>query len=337
MNTPPFEVNDKIINMVAEITNKLGKLEARLDRRKSLYLRKASKVKSVNSSCAIEANTLTEQQVEGIINGKRIIAPPGEILEIKNAYEAYLRIASFKPYEVKSFLEAHRILTDHLIQDAGKFRAGDVAVYENERVVHVGARPRFIHGLVDDLFAWAGASELNALLKACIVHYEIETIHPFSDGNGRIGRLWQSVILYHYNQLFELIPIETLVYENQQRYYDAIEASRKNNSATVFVEFMLEMVSKTIDSFIGDKSELREIKEAYLWRLTKNEKQVLENIVHSFKPGDIITMEKLNEKLNKANSTIRNHLRKFTDCNILIAAGENKGRKYTINPDIFDI
>jgi len=249
MAKPPFEINDNIINMVAEITNKLGKLEVSLDMKKDLHLSKASKIKSVNSSCAIEANTLTEEQVEGIINGKRIIAPPDEIIEVKNAYEAYLKIQEYKSYDIRSFLKAHKILTEHLIKDAGKFRTGDVGVYENKKVVHVGARPQFINDLMSDLFTWAKVSELNPLIKACVLHYEIETIHPFSDGNGRIGRLWQSVILYNYNKLFELIPIETLVYENQQRYYEAIETSRKNNSSTAFIEFMLEMVSKTIDSF----------------------------------------------------------------------------------------
>ena len=148
------------------------------------------------------------------------------------------------------------------------------------------------------------------------------------------SRLWQSIILYNYNKLFELIPIETLVYENQQRYYEAIELSGKYNSSTVFIEFMLEMISKTIDSFNDDNRELHEIKKEYLKLLTKTEKDVLNIIIHNFNANDYITMENLSEKINKANSSIRNYFKKFTDKKILIATGENRGRKYKINHDI---
>ena len=250
MNKPPFEINDNIINMVAEINNKLGKLEANLDKRKDLYLRKASKIKSVNSSCAIEANTLTEKEVEAIVNGKRIIAPPDEIVEVKNAYNAYTKIDEYKPYDIKSFLKAHKYLTENLIKEAGMFRSGSVAVYNEDKILHLGARAEYVYNLVDDLFKWGESSEVNPLIKSSVIHYEIETIHPFADGNGRIGRLWQSAILYNYNKLFELIPIETLIYENQQRYYEAIQSSRVVDSSTAFIEFMLEMISKTIDSFV---------------------------------------------------------------------------------------
>jgi Fic family protein len=334
MSKPPFKINDNIINMVAEITNKLGILEANFGKRKDLRLRKASKIKSVNSSCAIEANTLTEQQVAGIINGKRIIAPPDEIIEVKNAYNAYLRIQEYKSYEIKSFLKAHKTLTEHLLKDSGKFRTSDVAVYENKKVVHVGARPQFIYDHINNLFVWANASELHALIKACVLHYEIETIHPFSDGNGRIGRLWQSAILYNYNKLFELIPIETLVHKNKQRYYKSIELSRKHNSSTLFIEYMLEMISKAIDSFNGDKEELLGVGSEYMKLLTKNEKEILRIIIHDYNTDDFITMENLSEKISKANSSIRNYLKKFTDKKILIATGENRGRKYKINHGI---
>ena len=333
MNKPPFEISDNVINLVTKITEKLTRLELAIDQKKDLYLRRISKIKSVNSSCAIEANTLTEKEVEGVINGKRIIAPPNEIIEVKNAYNAYVKLQEYKPYNIKSFLAAHRCLTESLLKEAGKFRSGDVAVYDNGKVVHMGARPQFVPSLMSDLFDWANSSELNPLIKACVLHYEIETVHPFADGNGRIGRLWQSVVLYNYNKLFELIPTETLVYEHKQKYYDAIEKSRKNNSSTSFIEFMLEMISKTIDSFTGSSST-HEIKNEYLKLLTRNEKEILNIIVQNFDASDDITMENLSDKINKTNSSIRNYFKKFTNKKILISIGENKGRKYKLNKDI---
>ncbi|MCL2148261.1 MAG: Fic family protein [Methanomassiliicoccaceae archaeon] len=335
MNRPPFEITDRILNLLAEITNRIGRLDAASNKKMSLSLRKAAMVKTVNSSCAIEANSLTEQQVEGVIDGKRVIAPPNEIIEVMNAYDAYARIDEYDPYGTASFLMAHGILTGRLLTDAGRYRATDVAVYEGRNVIHIGARPQFISGLMDDLFGWARASDLNPVIKACVLHYEIETIHPFSDGNGRIGRLWQSVVLCRYNEVFKLMPVETLVHANQQRYYDSIEASRERDSSTPFIEFMLEMILATLDSFSGDEGGLRGVKDRYLQNLTKTEREALMIIIGSFGRGETITAGRLREVMGKADSTVRNHLRRLTEEGILTASGKNKGRGYVINEDIF--
>jgi len=335
MSRPPYEITDRIINMLAEIMNKLGGLEAAANKKTDLYLIKASMVKTVNSSCAIEANTLTEQQAEGIINGKRIIAPPKEIIEVRNAYDAYTRMDEYDPYETSSFLKAHGILMKELAGDAGRYRKTDVAVYSQGNIVHIGARHQFISGLMSDLFRWAKTSELNPIIRACVLHYEIETIHPFSDGNGRIGRLWQSAVLCRYNGLFKMIPAETLVYANQQRYYEAIERSRKENSSTAFIEFMLEMISKTIDSLDTGGNRLHMIKNEYLKYLTKNEKEMLRIIIGNFGTDEAITAGRLYEMTDKTDTTVRNHLKRFTDERILTASGNNKGRKYVLNKDIF--
>ena len=335
MSKPPFEITDRIINMLAEIVNKLGGIEATTDKKMNLLLRKASMVKTVNSSCAIEANTLTEQQVEGIISGKRIIAPPNEIIEVKNAYEAYVRMDEYDPYETSSFLKAHGILMKDLQEDAGSYRATDVGVYDRGKIVHLGARPQFISGLMTDLFKWAKGSELNPVIKACVLHYEIETIHPFSEGNGRIGRLWQSVVLCRYSDIFKMMPIETMVHANQQRYYDAIERSRDVNSSTPFIEFMLEMILRTMEAFTGDGNRLLNVKSEYLQNLSKNEKEILRIIIGNFGTDSVITAGRLSEMTKKSDATVRNHLRKFTEEKILTASGDNKGRKYVLNKDVF--
>lgn len=331
---PPFEITENMLNLVAVITEKLTNLKYSLMEKKDLHLRKISKLKSVNSSCAIEANTLTLKEVEAVVNGKRIIAPPNEIIEVKNAYQAYSNIRLYNQYEVKSLLKAHKYLTENLKQDAGKFRNGDVAVYSNGVPIHYGARPEYVPNLVEDLFKWAEQSELSPLIKACIVHFEIEVIHPFSDGNGRSGRLWQSVILYNYNKIFELIPVETLIFENQQEYYEAIGISQKENSSTKFVEFMLDMISKSIDS-LNLISE-REIKKEYLIGLTKSQKMILFEITNNFNIDVEITMEDLITTLNKSDSNIRKYLQIFIEKNLISASGERKARRYRIIKDIFE-
>ena len=199
----------------------------------------------------------------------------------------------------------------------------------------MGARPQYISELVDELFKWAETSQLNPIIKACVMHYEFETVHPFSDGNGRIGRLWQSVILCRYNELFKLMPIETLVYANQQRYYDSIEASRTENSSTPFIEFMMGMISKTIDAFGIDGDRLPGLNKEYLKKLNKGEKEMLRNIISNFNEDDKITTGQLSETTYYSNSSIRNHLKKLTAERILIASGENKGRKYVLNKKVF--
>ena len=334
MTKPPFEINDRIINMLADIMNKLGGLNAALNKKMNLHLRKASVIKTVNSSCAIEANTLTEQQVEWVIEGKRVIAPPKEMLEVKNAYNAYMEMDRYDPYGTTSFLKAHKTLMDHLAEDAGRYRAMDVAVYDRDKIVHMGARPQFVPGLMDDLFKWARSSELNPIIKACVVHFEIETIHPFSDGNGRMGRLWQSVILCRYNELFKLIPTETLVYKHQQRYYDVLMATQRDNDSTLFIEFMMEMILETIDEY-GDWNRMHKIKNEYIRDLTKGDRDVLMTLISNFDVDDVISAGRLSELTGKSDPTVRRHLKKFTDERILFASGEGKGRTYSLNKDLF--
>ena len=333
MNTPPYELNNNILNLVAKITKKLGKLETVIDKKKDLYLRRISKIKSVNSSCAIEANTLSEEEVTTVINGKTVLAKQNEVTEVKNAYNAYNDIDKLNPYDVNSFLKAHKILTVDLIKESGKFRSGDVGVFEGNKVIHMGARPEFVPQLVEDLLKWAKASDLNPLVKSSIVHFEIEFIHPFGDGNGRIGRLWQSLILYNYNKLFEYLPIETLVYKNQQKYYEALEKSEKDASSTIFIEFMLNMILQTIEKFEVTTS-IETVQEIYIVNLSKTEKEVLRTLVEYFKEKEYIDNETASNLLNKSEANVRKYFRKLASVNILIPLGATKGRKYKLNAEI---
>lgn len=212
-------------------------------------MRKISKIRSVNSSYAIEANILTEYEVAALIQGNTVLAPRHEIIEIKNAFDVYDNISEFSPYDVEFLLQAHYRLTKDLIFESGRFRSNHVGVFEYERVIHMRARPDFVAGLVEELLTWGKESDVHPIMKSCIIHFELEVIYPFADGNGGIGRLWQSLILFLYNTLFEYLPIETAVYEFQAQYYQAISESITEGTSTKFIEFMLEMILKTIDKF----------------------------------------------------------------------------------------
>lgn len=333
MSKPPFELTEKIINLVSEITIKMTNLESRVDFRKDLYLRKVSKIKSVNSSCAIEANTLSIEEVTSVINGKTVLAPLNEITEVQNAYNAYINIDTFNPYSVKSFLNAHKLLTSGLIKESGRFRLGDVGVFDGSKVIHMGARPEFVPKLIAELFDWAEVSELHPLIKSSVIHFEIEFIHPFGDGNGRIGRLWQALLLYKYNRIFEYVPIETLVYENQQEYYDSLAQAEKEGNSTIFIEFMLNMILQTIEKIDGDDN-LNKISHQYLNQLSNMEKEILSKLINYFEKNEFLDMGIAVNLLNKNDANIRKHFRRLIELNILIPIGEKKGRKYFLNNDV---
>lgn len=242
---PHFTITSKMLNLVVEISHKLGTLQVEFER--NLHLRKNNRLRSIQASLAIEANSLTLEQVTDIIEGKRVLGHPKDIREVQNAYDAYDEMMNYDPYSIKDFLKAHQFLTANLVNEAGEFRSKDVGIYNsNGQLIHMGARPQFVENLVRELFIWAKQDDTPALIKSSIIHYEIEMIHPFSDGNGRIGRLWQNVVLTKWNPIFAWLPIETMVYENQQRYYQMLSLADSQNDSTGFIEFMLEMILETL-------------------------------------------------------------------------------------------
>lgn len=245
---PPFSITNKMLNLVVEISHKLGTLQLEYER--NLHLRKENRIRSIQSSLAIENNSLTIEQVTAIIEGKRVLGHPREIQEVKNAYDAYDEILTYDPYSVMDLLKAHQLLTQDIIGEAGQFRSKDVGIFDAQgQLVHMGARPQFVENLVKDLFKWAKSDNTPALIKSAVVHYELEMIHPFADGNGRIGRLWQNVILSHWNTIFAWLPIETMVYAHQQDYYQKLAEADRQNDSTIFIEFMLEMILETLEGY----------------------------------------------------------------------------------------
>lgn len=253
MYIPPFTVSAEAINLIAEISGQIERYAIRLEQEDGLRLRKVNRIKTIHSSLAIEGNTLNEDQVRDIIDGKTVVAPIKEIQEVKNAIATYNLYPTLNPYSVKDLLKAHGVMMQALMDDAGRFRRGGVGVFSEQGLVHMAPPAERVPFLMDDLFAWLQSSKDHLLIRSCVFHYEYEFIHPFIDGNGRTGRLWQSLILGRLHPLFEHLPVENMVYANQQAYYDAITASTHAGQSGPFIDFMLNEIYKTLKSHQGEE------------------------------------------------------------------------------------
>lgn len=244
---PPHSLTPTILRLVSTISEAVGRLSV-LEEEKSLRLRRANRIRTIQGSLAIEGNTLSEEQITAILEGKRVIAPLKEILEVRNAIKAYEQFETWKPASEKDLLQAHEILMTGLIDDAGSYRKGNVGVMNGDQVVHMAPPANRVKNLMSDLFGWLASTEEPLLIASSVFHYEFEFIHPFSDGNGRMGRLWQTLILNQWNPLFANLPVESMVHEHQSEYYQAINLSTKKADSAPFIEFMLQMILNTIES-----------------------------------------------------------------------------------------
>lgn len=251
MYTPPFTISSEAINLIADISAQIERYAIRLEQEDGLRLRKANRVKTIHSSLAIEGNKLSESQVSDIINGKHVVAPIREIQEVKNAIKAYELYPLLDPFEVKDLLKAHGVMMEALADEYGKFRSGSVGVFSEKGCEHVAPPPSMVPALMADLFEWLKHSKDHLLIRSCVFHFELEFIHPFADGNGRMGRLWQSLILGRLNPLFEFLPIENMVQANQEEYYRVIGESSKRGDCGVFIVFMLTEILKTLKQHQG--------------------------------------------------------------------------------------
>jgi len=247
MKNPPFEITGTMLSRTAEISELVGKLSSE-HRSTSPVLRRTSRIRSIQGSLAIEQNTLSLEQVTAVLNGRRVLAPARDILEVRNAFEAYDMLESLDPYSTEDLLSAHETMMRGLIDEAGMFRSGAVGVADSSgRILHMGTPlPRYVPQSVENLLHWVRGSDLPMLIKSCVFHYEFELIHPFSDGNGRVGRLWHTLLLSRWNGLFSWLPVESIIHDRQAAYYDAINASNDSGESTVFVEFMLEAVRQAL-------------------------------------------------------------------------------------------
>lgn len=244
---PPFEITEQILTEVAEISELVGKASVKSSISRDPTLRRTNRIRTVYSSLAIEQNTLDIEQVCAVISGKRVLAPPKDIAEVLNAYEIYECMDSLDPYSIDDLLKAHSIMVRGLVSEAGVFRSRPVGVVdESGNIIHFGTLPQYVPQLVSELLGWVKESRLHMLIKSCVFHYEFELIHPFSDGNGRMGRLWHTLLLSKWSPVFAWLPVESVIHDNQSEYYNAINTSNDNGSSTVFIVFMLSVIKSAL-------------------------------------------------------------------------------------------
>ena len=244
--SPPFRMTDEITNLVIEIGELVGAVSVDAGLSPDPRLRRENRIRTIYSSLAIEQNTLSLDQVTGVIEGRRVLGPPKDIREVKNAYEAYERMELFDPCSLEDLLAAHRLMMQDLVTEAGRFRTGNVGVFRDGQLIHAGTPADYVPEVMAQLFAWLRESGLHPLIKSCVFHYEFEFIHPFADGNGRTGRFWQSLILQRWKPIFAWLPVETLIRERQEDYYAALNAANSQGESTAFVAFMLSVIRDTL-------------------------------------------------------------------------------------------
>ena len=243
---PPFHMTDKMTFLIAEISEQVGRITVLQEGTISPHLRRENRIRTIHSSLSIEHNSLSLEQVTAILDGKRILGNPNEIKEVQNAYGAYELMLRLDPSSVDDLLKAHKLMMNGLVPENGKFRSGSVGVFDGEVLIHMAPPAEFVPEHIHNLFAWYQHSELHPLIKSAVFHYEFEFIHPFADGNGRMGRMWHSLFLGKWKELFFWLPIEEMIQSRQKEYYDALDAADKQTDSAGFVELMLEIIRDTL-------------------------------------------------------------------------------------------
>jgi Fic family protein len=251
---PPYNLTSEILTLVSEVSHKIGEVNASFLTKQSPELRKRNRIRTIQASLAVEGNTLSIDQVTAIIENKRVLGPAKDIKEVSNAIEVYKQLNKFNPFTEKTFLSAHKILMQSLIKDAGQYRDSGVGIVKGSQITHLAPPASNVSFLMKDLFNYLKKSNELILIKSCVFHYEMEFIHPFSDGNGRMGRLWQTLLLMQQYAVFEFLPFETLISKNQKRYYQALSKCDKQGESTIFIEFMLTILSDSLDELLAERS-----------------------------------------------------------------------------------
>ena len=266
---PPFAITNTMLVLISDIMKKIGQLDNYKDLNKMPILRRNNRIRSIHSSLAIEANSLSLNQVKDIINGKLVIGPQKEIQEVKNAYKAYDMIKDINPYSINDLKKIHGIMTYLTVDESGDFRSGDEGVFDGDKCIFVAPKPEMVDTLMSQLFTWMKNNEnkIHPLILSSVFNYEFVFIHPFSDGNGRMVRLWQNVILSKWEEIFEYVPIETEIKEYQEDYYSSIQRCNLSGESTLFIEFMLKMINEALTKLVESTKKSSNYTSIYVKKL----------------------------------------------------------------------
>lgn len=308
--TPPFAITNEILALVSSISEKIGRMTATGHLEAKPHLRKNNRIKSIHSSLKIEANSLSLGQVRDVINGKTVLGEQKEIQEVKNAYAAYEQFSGIDPYSIADLKRLHGIMTKYLVEESGDFRRGEEGVFNGDQCIFMAPPARLVPQLMDELFSWMKAAQqtVHPLILSCVFHYEFVFIHPFSDGNGRMARLWHSALLAGWKPIFEYIPIESQIEKFQDEYYDAIAKCHVAGASTLFIEFMLTQIDRILDEISSQLGEDSEQISEYL-------KKLLAAMEYDVPYTGRALMEKLG--LKSKEGFRRNYLRPALDMNLI--------------------
>ena len=312
---PPYEITAEILKYIISISEKIGEVNAKYLFKTNPTLRKQNQIKTIHSSLSIEGNTLTEEQITAILENKRVVGPEKDILEVLNALEVYKSINKLKPEREKDFLKAHKLLLQKLIKEPGKYRNQSVGIVKGSKVEHIAPPHENVPYLMKNLFEYLKDKNELTLIKSCVFHYEMEFIHPFLDGNGRMGRLWQTLILLQDYPIFEFLPFETLISKNQNKYYSALSLSDKEGKSTKFIEYMLRIIETSLEELLQNSTK----------KLTDKDRiQIfLENFTSDFTRKDYMNYFK-----DISSATASRDLKNAVESGLISKVGDKKTTTY---------
>lgn len=314
---PPFDITPKIIHLISSISEKIGEVNASYLNRPSTQLRKQNRIKTIHSSLKIEGNTLTEEQITALLEKKRIVGPKKDVTEVLNAIDIYENLKDCDPTSQKSFLKAHKTLMTGLVDAPGKYRTKGVGIVKGSKVAHVAPPAQNVPHLMNDLFTYLKKSDEIELISSCVFHYELEFIHPFLDGNGRMGRLWQTILLMKKYPVFEFLPFETLISKDQAKYYKALSDSDKEGKSTLFITYMLEVIDQSIGELLTSTNSTFNEKERLRYFLSLSKRE--------FTRKDYMAIFK-----EISTATASRDLKNGVEQKLFNRAGEKNKTKYTV-------